>query len=51
MEDMVIGAITSILSVSGGAAWIAALISPKYLPVISGIINVIAGNVKFASNK
>jgi hypothetical protein len=51
MESVVIESVVTALSVSGGAAWIAAIVSPKYLPFISGLVNLIGANFGMAKNK
>jgi hypothetical protein len=51
MESVVVETVVTALSVSGGAAWIAALVKPRYLPFISGLVNLIGANFGAARNK
>jgi hypothetical protein len=51
MEDLIIQTVTTAASISGAAAWIAAVINPKYVPLLSGIINLIGANFGNAKNK
>jgi hypothetical protein len=51
MESVVIETIATALSVSGGAAWIAAIVKPKYLPFLSGFVNLLGANFGAAENK
>jgi hypothetical protein len=51
MESVVIETVATALSVSGGAAWIAALVKPRYLPFLAGLVNLLGANFGAAKNK
>lgn len=50
MEELVINVLGTAATVSGLAAWIAAFIQPRYLPFVSGIVQLVAGNFGHARN-
>jgi hypothetical protein len=51
LSSVLVQIISDVLTVSGGAAWIAATLGPKLTPLLRGAIDVCGGNIGFAKNK